>query len=124
MDMITGIESSRIFKFRPASSGGFQFLPEQAKSSFYFYQTSAILIPTGQYIWQPANVPMSANSVENNIDEEIRLLSREDLLRDVLAMAGDWADREDISDDWLNNLWGDWADDIPDQSDDQETNNI
>lgn len=43
-------------------------------------------------------------------DPEIMAMTDEEILNEVLAMAGAWADREDMSDTWLEDLRAGWID--------------
>jgi hypothetical protein len=47
-------------------------------------------------------------------DPEIMALSDSEIKTEVVSMYGIWADRDDIGDDWLNNMRSGWSNRLED----------
>lgn len=52
--------------------------------------------------------------VYNSEDPEILAMSEEEIRAEVLAAFGAWADRDDITDDWLDDIRRGWSDRLDD----------
>ncbi len=41
-------------------------------------------------------------------DPEVAAMTRDELTQSILSLAGKWANRDDINDDWLDNVRASW----------------
>ncbi len=55
-----------------------------------------------------------SSSVNYSEDPEILAMSEEEIRAEILAAFGAWADRDDITDDWLDDLRRGWSDRLDD----------
>lgn len=57
-------------------------------------------------------------------DSETAAMTDEEIKAEVLAMAGSWADRDDIDDNWLDDLRASWDDRLEELYGDEPQNSI
>ncbi|GIV66682.1 MAG: hypothetical protein KatS3mg054_0668 [Chloroflexus sp.] len=112
----------------PKYFSSFQKSPEIVWKSALLKTSSSVLLSIGAMNSMMITTMFNASSsrdwrimtekkspfVYNSEDPEILAMSEEEIRAEVLAAFGAWADRDDITDDWLDGIRRGWSDRLDD----------